>query len=148
MPAIIDHYPNVQQDVLETFINRGQLRKLAEPTILSNGRQIPGLKLDHPRQLAVMHSLVRFANLAAGGRFTTADLYAPALDALGRIAAEVAFLKRFAKIYAPLTAGLLQPFHRDRPLAEEKRCELDRLYQRVCDDLDALLRAVGLKIAA
>ena len=148
MSAIIDNHPNVQQDVLETFINRGQLRKLAEPTILSNGRQIPGLKLDHPRQLAVMHSLVRFANLAAGGRFTTADLYAPALDALGRTPAEVAFLKRFAKIYAPLTAGLLQPFHRDRPLAEEKRCELDRLYQRVCDDLDALLRAVGLKIAA
>src|SRR3989449_9090606 len=30
-----------------------------------------------------MHSLVRFANIAAGGKFTTADLYAPALDALG-----------------------------------------------------------------
>ena len=30
-----------------------------------------------------MHSLVRFANIAAGGRFTTADLYNPALDALG-----------------------------------------------------------------
>jgi len=35
-----------------------------------------------------MHSLVRFANAAAGGRFTTADLYAPALDALGRTEAE------------------------------------------------------------
>jgi hypothetical protein len=31
-------------------------------------------------------------------------------------------------------------------LAEEKRCELDRLYQRVGDDLNALLRAVGLRI--
>ena len=30
-----------------------------------------------------MHSLVRFANIAANGRFTTADLYHPALDALG-----------------------------------------------------------------
>src|SRR5437879_12527991 len=30
-----------------------------------------------------MHSLVRFANIAAGGRFTTADLYQPALDTLG-----------------------------------------------------------------
>ena len=83
MSEIIDHYHNVQQDVLETFIDRGQLRKLAEPTILPSGRRIPGLKLDHPRQLAVMHSLVRFANVAAGGRFTTADLYHPALDALG-----------------------------------------------------------------
>ena len=186
MSEIIDNYHNVQQDVLETFIDRGQLRKLAEPTILPNGRRIPGLKLDHPRQLAVMHSLVRFANIAAGSKFTTADLYAPALDALGmtesqyslaslrydlsklrakslvekvphsrryRLAGKgysicVAFLKLFEKIYAPLTAGLLAPFRSDHVLAEENRCALDRLYQHVCDDLDALLRAVGLKIAA
>ena len=60
----------------------------------------------------------------------------------------MAFLKLFEKIYAPLTAGLLQPFRGDRVLVEEKRCELDRLYQRVCDDMDALFRAVGLKLAA
>ena len=54
----------------------------------------------------------------------------------------------FEKVYAPLTAGLLAPFRGDRALAEEKRCTLDRLYQHVCDDLDALLRAVGLKVAA
>ena len=30
-----------------------------------------------------MRSLVRFANIAAGGTFTTADLDAPARDALG-----------------------------------------------------------------
>jgi hypothetical protein len=186
MSEIIDHYHDVQQDVLETFIDRGQLRKLAEPTILPSGRRIPGLKLDHPRQLAVMHSLVRFANMAANGRFTTADLYHPALDALGMTDSQyplalfrydlsklrakglveriphsrryqllgkgysicVAFLKLFEKIYAPLTAGLLAPFRGDRLLPDEKRCALDRLYQRVCDDLDALLRAVGLKVAA
>ena len=61
-------------------------RKLAKPSVLRNGRRIPGLKLDHPRQLAVMHALVRFANVAAGGQFTTADLYVPALEALGRTA--------------------------------------------------------------
>ena len=60
----------------------------------------------------------------------------------------VAFLKLFEKIYAPLTAGLLAPFRSDRLLAEEKRCALDRLYQRICDDLDQLFRAVGLKVAA
>ena len=129
---------------------------------------------------------MRFANIAAGGRFTTADLYIPALDALSVTESQyspasfrynlsklrakglvekiphsrryrlvgkgysicVAFLKLFEKIYAPLTAGLLAPFRGDRILAEEKRCTLDRLYQHVCDDLDALLRAVGLKIAA
>jgi len=186
MSAIIDNYHNVQQDVLETFIDRGQLRKLAEPTILPNKKRVPGLKLDHPRQLAVMHSLVRFAHIAAAGTFTTADLYEPALDALGatpekyklpslrydlsklrakglvekvpksrryRLVGKgysicVAFLKLFEKIYAPLTAGLLAPFRGDKKLAEAKRCELDRLYQRVSDDLDTLFRAVGLQIAA
>ena len=186
MSEIVDHYHEVQQDVLETFIDRGQLRKLAEPTILPTGRRIPGLKLDHPRQLAVMHSLVRFANVAASGRFTTADLHGPALHALGATVAEyslasfrydlsklrakglveriphsrryqlvgkgyaicVAFLKLFERIYAPLTAGLLAPFRGDRALPDERRCALDRLYQRISDDLDALLQAVGLKVAA
>ena len=60
----------------------------------------------------------------------------------------VVFLKLFEKVYAPLTAGLLAPFRGDRILAEEKRCQLDRLYQRICDNLDALLHAVGLKAAA
>jgi len=159
---------------------------LAEPTRLPSGKRIPGLKLDHPRQLAVMHSLVRFANLVAGGTFTTADLYGPALDALGRSQAHyslaslrydlsklrakglleklphsrryrligkgysicLVFLKLFERIYAPLTAGILKPFSGDRKLAEEKRCELDRLYQRISNDLDAILGAVGLKTAA
>ena len=186
MCEIIDRYHDVQQDVLETFIDRGQLRKLAEPTVLPSGRRIPGLKLDHPRQLAVMHSLVRFANVAANGRFTTADLYRPALHALGvtdsqyslasfrydlsKLRAKglvekiphsrryhlvgkgyticVAFLKLFERIYAPLTAGLLAPFRGDQALSDQKRCALDRLYQRVSHDLDALLEAVGLKVAA
>jgi len=83
MSGIVDHYHNVQQDILETFVDRGQLRKLAEPTVLANGKRIPGLKWDHPRQLAVMHALVRFANIAAGGTLRTADICAPALEALG-----------------------------------------------------------------
>ena len=186
MSEIIDHYHDAQQDILETFIDRGQLQKLAEPTTLTNGKRIPGLKLDHPRQLAVMHALVRYANIAAGSTFTTADLYPSVLDALGlpqsqyslaslrydlsklrakglleklphsrryRLAHKgysicVLFLKLFERIYAPLTAGLLKPFAGDRNLASDKRCQLDRLYQRLTDDLDALLSAVGLKTAA
>jgi hypothetical protein len=186
MSSIIDNYHNVQQDILETFVDRGQMRKLAEPTVLPNGKRIPGLKPDHPRQLAVMHSLVRFANVAAGGDVTTADLYAPTLDALGlkesqyslaalrydlaklrakgllekvphsrryRLVGKgysicLVFLKLFEKVYAPLTAGLLAPFRGDRILAKEKRCQLDRLYQSISDGLDALLCAIGLKIAA
>jgi hypothetical protein len=74
LSTINDNYQNIQQDILETFIDRGQLRQLAQPTILPNGKRIPGLKLDHPRQLAVMHALVRFAHVAAGSTFTTAEI--------------------------------------------------------------------------
>ena len=97
MSEIIDHYHDAQQDILETFGDRGQLQKLAEPTTLTHGKRIPGLKLDHPRQLALMHALVRFANIAAGSTFTTADLYPPALDTLGlpQILAGLAALRSF-----------------------------------------------------
>ena len=58
------------------------------------------------------------------------------------------FLKLFERIYAPLTAGLLQPFSGDRKLEPQKRTQLDKLYQRVVDDLTRLMDAVGLKTAA
>jgi hypothetical protein len=53
LSAINDNYLNIQQDILETFVDRGQLRKLAEPSITATGKRIPGLKLEHPRQLAL-----------------------------------------------------------------------------------------------
>ena len=57
------------------------------------------------------------------------------------------FLKLFERVYAPLTAGLLTPIAADARLAPHKRSQLDRLYQQVVDDLDSLVRAVGLKAA-
>ena len=33
--AINDNYLNLQQDILETFVDRGQMRKLAEPAVTS-----------------------------------------------------------------------------------------------------------------
>jgi hypothetical protein len=83
LSAINDNYLNVQQDIVETFLDRGQLRKLAQPTITAAGKRIPGLKLDNPRQLALMHALVRFSHIAAGNSFTTAELHPRAVDALG-----------------------------------------------------------------
>lgn len=186
MAAITDRYLTVQQDILETFLDRGQVRQLATPTRLPTGKRIPGLKLDHPRQLALMHALVRFAHIAAGDTFTTRDLHAPtaaALDTtpdqyplaslrydLSKLRAKdlvervphsrryrllpqgysicLLFLKLFERVYAPLTAGLLTPVTADSRLAEEKRHRLDRLYQRIVTDLDALLEAVGLRTAA
>src|SRR5436190_16515829 len=84
LSAINDNYLSVQQDILETFVDRGQLRKLAEPSITATGKRIPGLKLDHPRQLALMHALVRFAHVAAGNTFTTAEIHHAVPEALGR----------------------------------------------------------------
>ncbi len=186
MGAVIDNYLNVQQDILETFVDRGELRKLSEPTVLPNGKRIPGLKIDNPRQLAVMHALVRFANIAAGSQFSTRDLHRHVAEALGvtmdqytlgslrydlsklrakdlvkklartrryRLTQEgysicVVFLKLFERIYAPLTAGLLQSVPSDTKLQQQRRTQLDRLYQQVADDLEKLFAKVGLKIAA
>ncbi len=77
LASINDNYLNVQQDILESFLNGGQLRKLSEPTVLSNGRRIPGLKLDHPRQLALMQALVRFSHIAAAGAFAPSKFTLP-----------------------------------------------------------------------
>jgi hypothetical protein len=186
LSSIIDSYLNVQQDILETFVDRGQLRQLAQPTVLPNGRRIPGLKLDHPRQLALMHALVRFANIAAANTFTTQELYPHTLKALGSTpddyslaslrydlsklrakglvhklprsrryqltpqgySLSLVFLKLFERVYAPLTAGLLRPVPGDRKLRQQRQSQLDRLYQRIVDDLDQLLSALGLKLAA
>jgi hypothetical protein len=185
LDSICDHYLNIQQDILETFVDRGQLRKLAEPTVLPNGKRIPGLKLDQPRQLALMHALVRFAHIAAGNTFHTSDLYPHVLQALhltpdqyslaslrydlSKLRAKnlvqkvaqsrrycllaqgysvcLVFLKLFNRIYAPLTAGLLQPVGGDSKLQREKRSQLDRLYQKIVDNLDLLINELGLKAA-
>ena len=157
---------------------------LAQPTISAAGKRIPGLKLDNPRQLALMHALVRFSHIAAANSFTTAELYPGVLDALGagadrytlaslrydlsklrakglveklphsrhyRLLPEgysicLIFLKLLERIYAPLTAGLISA-RADAKLSRQNRSQLDRLYRRVADDLDALIHAVGLKAA-
>ena len=83
MNSINDRYLAVQQDVLETYIDRGQLARLRQPTITATGRRTPGLKLDDPRLLAVMQALTCFVHLARGGRFRTRDLHQRAAEALG-----------------------------------------------------------------
>jgi len=133
-----------------------------------------------------MHALVRFAHLAAGSTFTTAELYPEVLGTLGcspssyslaslrydlsklraknlveklphsrryrllpcGYSVSLLFLKLFERIYAPLTAGLLRPVAGDRKLQQQRRSQIDRLYQRIIDDLDKLMQAVGLKTAA
>jgi hypothetical protein len=83
LSSIVDNYLNLQQDILETFVDRGQLRQLTQPTLLPKGKRIPGLKLDHPRQLALMHALLRFSRIAAESTFTTAELHRQTAEAPG-----------------------------------------------------------------
>src|SRR5512143_3729722 len=60
MAAANNRYLDVQQDVLETFVDRGQLERSRQPTVSPGGRRTPGLKLDDPRLLAVMQALTGF----------------------------------------------------------------------------------------
>ena len=59
----------------------------------------------------------------------------------------VVFLKLFEKLYAPLTAGILQPFAGDDSLPSQRTSPLDRRYQALVQALDNLVEAVGLKVA-
>ena len=52
-----------------TFVDRGPMCKVAQSTVLPLGKRIPGLQLDHPRQLALMQALVRFSHIAAQNPF-------------------------------------------------------------------------------
>lgn len=53
----------------------------------------------------------------------------------------------YEKIYAPLTAGILQPFAADQSTPKEKITALDRRYTAVMQALDDLVETVGLKAA-
>jgi hypothetical protein len=82
LQGMVDGYLDIQQDILETFVDRGLLHQLSQPTLLPNGKRIPGLKIDHPRQLALMQALVRFSHIAAGDTFTSAELHPQVAKAL------------------------------------------------------------------
>ena len=59
----------------------------------------------------------------------------------------VLYLKLFHRIYAPLTAGILEPVPWDDRLPPERRASLDRLYAAVDRDLNQLFESVGVRLA-
>lgn len=186
MAAATERYLDVQQDVLETFVDRGQLAQLRLPTVTPGGHRTPGLKLDDPRLLALLQALTCFAYLAGSGCFRTKDLHQATAEALGqtpdsytlaqlrydlaklrakglveRVAGTqtyrlpatgyrlaVLYLKLFHKIYAPLTAGTLEPVPGDERLPPERRALLDQLYTAVDHALAQLCDQVGFRFAA
>jgi len=114
LSAIIDRYHDVQQDILESFIDRGQLLKLTQPTVLSNGKRVPGLKLDHPRQLALMQALVRFSHLAAQDSFSTAEVHADTAGALGRTTADYTLASLRYDLSKLRAKGLVERLNKSR----------------------------------
>jgi hypothetical protein len=186
LSASTDRYLEVQQDVLETFVDRGQLQRLQEPTVSATGRRTPGIRLTDQRLLAVMAAVVNFRFLAGSGTFRTRDLLPQVLKVLGQnfpsyrlnqlrydlskllakglvvkvsgthtyqITSEgfrlcVLYLKLFQKIYAPLTAGLLDPVPADQHLPTENCHRLDQIYASVDEALQSLWRETGIKTAA
>jgi hypothetical protein len=77
-------YQNVQQDILATYVDRGQLAHLQQPSLSASGRRVPGLHLDDPRLLAVLQALLSFAYLVGRGGFRTKDLLGDVQRALGQ----------------------------------------------------------------
>ena len=58
------------------------------------------------------------------------------------------FLKLFERVYAPLTAGLLRPVPATANSNSKDTPNLTASISASSDDLDQLLSAVGLKLAA
>jgi hypothetical protein len=73
----------VQQDVLASYVDRGQLQQLRQPSISPTGRRVPGLHIDDPRLMAVLQAILCFAYLVGKGCFRIKDLIADAKKALG-----------------------------------------------------------------
>ena len=144
LDGILDRYLDVQQDILETFVDREQLRKLTQPTLLPNGRRIPGLKLDHPRQLALMHSLVRFCYLAAEGTFTTPDLYPQTLQTLKMAPEEYKLGSLRYDLWKLRAKGLVEKIPHSRryrllPHGYQICLVFLKLYDRLCAPLTAAI---------
>ena len=121
---------------METFLDRGQLQALRQPTTSTSGRRIPGIKPDDPRLLAVMRALTRFAHIANSDSFRCRDLLAPVAQALGRADYRLSQLRYdLSKLRAKGLVVKVEGTHRYRLTAEGFRlCVLfikigDRVYK-------------------
>lgn len=156
MSGIIDRYLDVQQDILETFVDRGQFRQLNQPTVLPNGGIFTTREL-HPETLKALGATPETYKLSSL-RYDLSKLRAKGLveklphSHRYRLLAHgyqicLVYLKLFHRIYAPLTAAILDPFPSDRVVSIDKMTNLDRLYTAVSKALDNLCEAMGLKAA-
>lgn len=84
--SVLDHanqrFLSVQQDVLASYLDRGQLQQLRQPSVSPTGRRVPGLHIDDPRLMAVLQAILHFAYLVGKGVFRTNDLLSDVQRAL------------------------------------------------------------------
>jgi hypothetical protein len=144
LSAIDDNYLDIQQDILETFVDRGQFQRLAKPTITPTGKRIPGLKLDNPRQLALMHALVRFAQIPAANTFSTGEIHPHVTAALGSTAEQYSLASLRYDLSKLRAKGLVQKLSRSRryrlPAPGYSLCLIFlKLFDRLCAPLAAAL---------
>jgi len=175
-----ERFEDVQQDILETYVDRGQLQELCRPTVSATGRRTPGLRPQDPRLLAVLQALLLFIHVVGKGCFATRAVLADVQKALdnpqykmsqlrydlGKLRGKgllarlprsqryqltpvgyrlgVLYLKLYQRLYAPLTAGTIDPVARDNLLPTSRTAKLDRLYQAVDRALHALCDHVGV----
>jgi hypothetical protein len=76
-------YLQVQQDILVTYVDHGELQQLRQPSFTPTGRRLPGLRIDDPRLMAVLQAVLCFAYLAGKGVFRTKDVLLDVQKALG-----------------------------------------------------------------
>jgi hypothetical protein len=142
LAAINDNYLDIQQDILETFVDRGQLQELAKPALTASGKRIPGLKLDNPRQLALMHALVRFAQIAAPGTFSTGEIHPHVVAALGSASERYSLASLRYDLSKLRAKGLVEKLPRSRryrlPAKGYSICLIFlKLFDRLCAPLAA-----------
>jgi len=137
-----DRYLEAQQDVLASYVDRGQLQQLRQPTVSASGRRTPGLRLDDPRLLAVLQALTAFAHLVAKGCFRTADLLPDVQRFLGKPAYKLSQLRYdLAKLRGKGLLERLRGTQRYRLGAEGYRLAVlyQKLYHRLYTPLTAAI---------
>jgi hypothetical protein len=90
-------------------------RKLAQPTALSNGNRLPGLSLDHPRQLDLSCTswfALPISQPATTSRFQ--QLHQPTAEALGVETQEHSLASLRYDLFKLAAKGLLQKLRRTR----------------------------------
>jgi hypothetical protein len=119
---ICDNYLTVQQDILETFA-AGSTFTTAElyPYVLAALQISPA----QYSPASLRYDLSKLRAKALVQRLPKSRRYR--LWPQGYSICLV-FLKPFERVYAPLTAGLLQPLRADSKLQQRKRTQLDRLF--------------------